>query len=107
MSKPDSPEDILADLHTERCAFKRFTARNSDDIVAATHYCEKYRREALTKLSEYYTNKFLECLPVPSQQTRGNTQNPDNPKYLTKFAAGYNQAIADTKQAIKQLSKEP
>ena len=101
----DTPQTDSPDI--SECQFSEL------DKILNTYYMDRQKnpykahQDATAKLDEYYTNKFLECLPVPSQQTRGNTQNPDNPKYLTKFAAGYNQAIADTKQAIKQLSKEP
>ena len=102
MSKPDSPEldHILQDLINVTFENAHEAVNNKQGFNNLLHITK-----AKAQLQEYYTNKFLECLPVPSQQTRGNTQNPDNPKYLTKFAAGYNQAIADTKQAIKQLSK--
>lgn len=43
-----------------------------------------------------------EALPEEKRNTRGTTQNPNNPNYLTKSATAYNQCLADIKSNLAQ-----
>ena len=83
MTQPDSPEDLLHEIY---CLYEK----------------DKYA-EALAKLEEYYTNKFLEALPL--KQAEQVKYSGLQGWIVNDKAIGYNQAIDDITKAIKQLSK--
>jgi len=58
-------------------------------------------REASTVAQDQIIEAFKKRLPEKKTDTRGNTQNPNNPRYLTKSATSYNQAIKDMEGVLK------
>ena len=69
------------------------TLRNVDNPLVRPEYID----EAEQELQEI----MLGMLPEKKTDVRGTTQNPDNPKYLTKVATGYNKAIELMEQNIR------
>ena len=62
--------------------------------------------ESITDLSKKLHSLLISKLPEKRKDTRGNTQNPDNSKYLTKTATGYNSAIDDMRKSIDEMFGE-
>lgn len=43
----------------------------------------------------------VDSLPKEKKDTRGATQNPDNPNYLTKSATAYNQCLGEIRSIFE------
>lgn len=73
-----------------------------DDILL--DYLNNHGREAIAieQIMEALSDLVTEALPEEKRNTRGTTQNPNNPNYLTKSATAYNQCLADIKSNLAQ-----
>lgn len=60
----------------------------------------------MKETQENLIKQILDSLPEKKSDTRGTTQNPDNPRYLTKSATAYNQALSEVKQAILKVAED-
>lgn len=104
-SHPDSPEQILEDAGIKFIA--SIASTNADRLF------DKYKAEALTKLDEYYTNKFLEIIGPHTSLSKkeikngrlyilGDPQADAVDRYKDELSK---RVRAELRQAIKQLSK--
>lgn len=105
-SQPDSPEAwitaIVYPMVGRRC--KTLDKHDFPDMIDDDNrclVCATYEKvdEALAKLDQYYTNKVLEVV---------NHGTPDYSKLDVRNEAmleGYNLAVTELRQAIKQLNK--
>lgn len=102
MSKSNSTslDEIFRIMQNELSdAWERYEGSEYDDDL--DEYGELYEK-AYSKAKAQIKSLILSKLPEKKKDTRGNTQNPDNPKYSTKFAKGYNQAIDGITKIVEE-----
>ena len=63
--------------------------------------------EAQYKLLNNYIANYISSIELPEKKkdTRGATQNPSNPKYLTKYATAYNDCLKDCQAKLDEAVK--
>ncbi len=110
---PDSPEGLDKILYDYAARRDFYYSDLKDSVITEDEWVairDKIQVDTKERLEEYYTNKFLRCLPKerkPTKCTAGFLCDGDMCCGGIPYEnQAYNEAIADTKQAIKQLSKK-